>query len=317
MLETEMTAGKGLDPYIVWYNGKKRIYEGSVAEGAGRFLWQSPDQTGFYTLRAEAFPFNPASDLKGAVKELSLPVSAKNENTGAFFQKADQFTNWYQFAGNLWDSKAPAETNGTLAVQGGHPVRWLPAGSIYGLTIGPGDAYQLLLYSFIPGDKRGGGQFVLRFNPVSEGAVFSALFKGKGEDSSLVTLDLSLSSREDGMILGLNFGGKGISIPISSELLENEAFITAVIDFSIEADRFTAALSLENPGTANPKPVAITLSDPLTGEGTFRLGGSPEPAKGEKNDKSTVTAILDEFAVSDRATPLVSEKTSADSGESA
>jgi hypothetical protein len=391
MLETQVSAGEELDPYIVWYNGKKRIYEGSIAAGAGRFLWKAPDQTGFHTLRAEAFPFKPAPNLKGTIKELSLPVSKKYEHTGAFAKKADQFSNWYQFAGDLRDTKAPAETNNARVGQNNGSNRWLPADGIYGLAIGPNSTYQLPHAPYTHAqDERVDGQFLLRFKPVSGGTVFSALFNG--EDSSSVTLDLSLSTGEGGLNLGLNVGGKSISIPISTgiltelrssaepevrssplkpstelqsgknspleqttglqssksapleqttelqsskssslehstglqssksapleqstglqssksaplESLENEAFITAVIDFSFEADLFTAVLSLENSGGISPEPVSIPLSAALSGKGTFRLGGSPKPSRDE-----TVTAIFDEFAALYRVTVIVKEE---------
>ncbi|GHU90097.1 hypothetical protein FACS189476_09830 [Spirochaetia bacterium] len=318
MLETQVIAGEGLDPYIIWYNGKKRIHEGSIAEGAGRFLWKAPDQTGFHILRAEAFPFKPASDMKGTIKELSLPVSAKNEHTRAFAKQADEFTNWYQFAGDLRDTKAASDTNNAIPGQY-HSTRWIPAGGIYGLSIGPGDTFQLPLAFTYSENEQAEGQFLLRFKPVSEGTVFNAVFTG--ENGSPVTLDLALFTRKNGLSLGLNIGEKSISIPLPSKSLENEAFITAQIDFSIETNLFTAALSLEK-SDAVPAPITIPLSAALDGKGTFRLGGgsakdetkAPGAQKTSNsgnlpkvNDESAITAILDEFAVSYRATPLLDE----------
>ncbi|GHV87307.1 hypothetical protein AGMMS50255_6030 [Spirochaetia bacterium] len=347
MLETRVIAGEGLDPYIVWYNGKKRIHEGAIAEGADRFLWQAPDQPGFHTLRAEVFPFSPGAGLRGNIRELSLPVSAKNEHTGTFAKKADQFTNWYQFAGDLRDSRASAEKDRVLTSQKDHPLRWLPAEGVYGLALGAGDTYQLPLTPFAHSeDERVEGQLLLRFKPVSGGTVFSALFTG---DDPLL-LDMSLAAGEDGMILGLHVGEESIEIPLSSgisteqrgfflESLKNEAFITAEINFSIDTDYFTAALILENSGGDALEPVSIPLSAPLSGEVSFRLGDSPT-VTGKKNvsgstggeaqnsapavsssatilpnrkiDEPAVIAIFDEFAAMYRLTPIIKEEITAD-----
>ncbi|GHT71051.1 hypothetical protein FACS1894110_23520 [Spirochaetia bacterium] len=311
MLETQVTADERLDPYIIWYNGKKRIHEGRIADGAGRFLWKTPEQPGFQTLRAEAFPFKPAPGQAGKIKELSLPVSAKGEHTGVFAKEAEQFTNWYQFAGDLRDSRAPAETTRALVARKNHSSRWLPAEGIYGLAVSAGDTYQLPLASFIrSGDEQGGGRFLLRFKPVSNGTIFNALFNGAG--SSQMILDMNLSFGDRGLILGLKAGTKSVEISIPLASFANEAFTIAGIDFSIEADRFTAAVSLGESNPVAPEPVSILLSNPLSGEGTFRLGGPRRAAEGESalganetadsensatvNGESAVTAIFYEFA---------------------
>ncbi|GHU72008.1 hypothetical protein FACS189450_08990 [Spirochaetia bacterium] len=305
MLETQVRTGKGLDPYIVWYNGKKRIYEGSIAEGAGHFLWKTPDKTGFHTLRAEVFPFKPALNLKGTIRELSLPVSVKHEYTGAFAKKADQFTNWYQFVGDLRDTKAPADMSRALTGAKNHSPRWLPAEGIYGLAIGPGNTYQVpftpLVYSE---DEQAEGKLLLRFSPVSAGIIFSALFERK--DDSPVTLEMGLFTGKEGMILGLNVGENSIAIPLESP--ENKAFITAGIGFSLSADYFTAALSLENSGNDIPEPVIIPLSSPLSGKGTFRLGS----VQGSANSGTAAAVILDEFAAMYQVTPFVKEEADLD-----
>ncbi|GHV55655.1 hypothetical protein AGMMS49579_19080 [Spirochaetia bacterium] len=331
MLETQVTADKRLDPYIIWYNGKKRIHEGRIADGAGRFLWKTPDQPGFQTLRAEAFPFKPAPDQTGKIKELSLPVSVKGEHTGVFAKEAEQFTNWYQFAGDLRDSKAPAETTRALVTRKNHSNRWLPTEGIYGLAISTGDTYQVPLASFIrSGDEQGEGRFLLRFKPVSGGTVFNALFNGVG--SSQAILDMNLSFGDKGLILDLKTGTKSVEIPIPLKSFANEAFIMVGIDFSIEADRFTAAVSLGESNAITPKSVSIILSNPLSGEGTFRLGGPRRAAEGESalganetansensatvNGEPAVTAIFYEFAAkTHEVSPLVPENAAAEASK--
>ncbi|GHV48490.1 hypothetical protein AGMMS49546_39090 [Spirochaetia bacterium] len=307
MLEAQITADEQLDPYIIWYNGKKRINEGSIAGGAGRFLWKAPDQTGFHTLRAEAFPFKPASNLKGTIRELSLPVSAKKEKADPLAKKAEQFAYWYQFSGDLRDSKTPAETARTITLRGNHPIRWLPAGSVYGLAVGPGDAYQIPLAPFnrLENDRTG-GQLLLRFKPVSEGTVFTALF-GRGN-----SLDMNLSIGDKKLILSLDADGQNVEIPLSLESMDNDTPVTVTIDFCFEANRFIAGLNLEKFGATISEVMSIPLSAALSGEGTFRLGGVRSVfGTSEKNEESPVTAIFDEFAASYQVTPLLNTETAA------
>ncbi|MCL2879365.1 MAG: hypothetical protein FWF29_03890, partial [Treponema sp.] len=77
LLEAKVEADPRLNPYIVWYDGKKIINEGKLADGAGFIFWNAPVQNGLQTLRAEIFPVLDHAGIGGITKEIILPVSGK------------------------------------------------------------------------------------------------------------------------------------------------------------------------------------------------------------------------------------------------
>jgi hypothetical protein len=303
MLEAKVAADERLDPYVVWYNGKKRIGEGRVSGGAELILWKAPEQTGFHTVRAEAFPYLPAAGVYGKSREVSLPVSSKAAGIGYFSGESEQITHWYQFRGNLQDSKMPVSTERALIPKEEKVSRWSPQNNIYGLAIGPRDIYLLPAFSFIPQEKQEGvGRFMLRFKPVAGGTVFSAFFKSDSPPDS-VYMDLVLSKET----LQVNLTGAETSevVPVDFAPEEAEGFITLFIDYEITGDRLGVTLGREN--TTPPEPVVIVLSSPLNGEGSFQFGASLKNAEAGSADSSGASvppeeqeplsaAILDEFA---------------------
>jgi hypothetical protein len=304
MLEAKIISGERLDPYVVWYSGKKRISEGRVSGGADLILWKVPEQTGFHTVRAEAFPYLPVAGIYGKSLEISLPVSAKAAGTGYFSGESEHITHWYQFRGNLQDSKMPVATERALIPKGEKVSQWSPQNNIYGLTIGPRDIYLLPGFSFVPSEKQPGvGRFMFRFKPVAEGTVFSAFFKSEFPPDS-VYMDLVLSKET----LQLNLSGFEISEVIPADFVPEEAegFISLFIDYALDGNRLGVTLGREN--TTPPEPVVFVLSSPLNGEGSFQFGaslksaetGNTDSADGsvppEEPEPAPVTAILDEFA---------------------
>jgi hypothetical protein len=315
MLEVKVAADKRLDPYIIWYNGKKRISEGQVSGGAGLILWKVPEQTGFHTVRVEAFPYHPATGVYGQSREISFPISSKAADTGYFSGEADRITHWYQFRGNLQDSKTPVATERALIPRSERPSQWTPQDNIYGLTVGSKDIYLLPAFPVIPsGETRGGGQFMFRFKPVSEGTVFSVLFKSESA-SGPVYMDLALSKKT----LNLNIDTPGTSevMPVAYASEDGEGFITLIVDFLIDKNHLTVKLDRENGGPVPPEPKEIVLPSPLNGEGSFQFGASLKDT-GRKDEKTSVpdgerpippeTAIIDEFAFARMdASPLSGE----------
>ena len=85
MLEAGLDFDSRLDPYIIWYYGKNIIGEGKISEGAGRILWKTPEQAGFYSVRAEAFPFRLKRSISGMARDITMPISPKAVNQGYFF----------------------------------------------------------------------------------------------------------------------------------------------------------------------------------------------------------------------------------------
>ena len=316
MLEAQVVSDERLDPYIVWYSGRKRLSEGRFADGAGFMLWKAPEQTGFHTIRAEIFPVRPVLDLVGKSREITLPISSKVKSRGYFSPEAEDIVYWYQFQGNLQDSKTPVSTERALIPRGESNSRWLPEDTIYGLIAGPNASYFLPLFSLAPlEEKHNSGRFMLRFKPVSEGIILSVLFKSEAVPPDQVYMNLSFS----GETLNLDLIGQetAASIPVSYIPEEAAGFITLFVDFSIQEDRFDARLSMDG-GRFPAEPVSISLPNPLTGEGSFQLGASllkPEakekdavPVFSEEQAVFPVTVLFDEFAFSRLKEPIVPEE---------
>jgi hypothetical protein len=301
MLEAQVLSDERLDPYIIWYSGRKRLSEGSFAEGAGFMLWKAPEQTGFHTIRAEVFPVRPVSNLVGRSREITLPISSKVKSMGYFSPQAENIIHWYLFQGNLQDSKTPVSTERALIPRGEKNSHWLPEDNIYGLAAGPKTSYLLPLFLFArPEEKHNSGRFMLRFKPVAEGIIFGALFKAESSPPDQVFMNLSFSAET--LTLDL-IGGEtsaSISLPYVSE--EGNGFITLFVDFSIWEDRFDARLSREYDENLPPEPVSISLANLLSGEGSFHLGASLiKPTASvlpEDQALPPVTAIFDEAALS-------------------
>ncbi|MDR2258371.1 MAG: hypothetical protein LBE14_04385 [Treponema sp.] len=308
MLEAKIIADERLNPYVVWYSGKKRIGEGLISEGAGLIFWKAPEQTGFHTIRAEAFPRRPEGGIYGRSREISLPVSSKAANAGYFSGESEHIIYWYQFQGNLQDSRIPVATERALIPKGERTSQWAAQNNIYGLTVGSKDIYLLPAFSPIPGEKKTGiGRFMFRFKPGAEGTVFSVLLKSESPSDS-VYMDLVLS--KETLQLNITAPETSGTIPADYAPEEAEEFITLFIDFSAAGNQLAVNLNRENPAPAPPEPKIIVLSNPLSGEGSFQFGASlnTDAKAPDKADTSTsipaegssvpVSAILDEFAVS-------------------
>ncbi|MDR3173464.1 MAG: hypothetical protein LBU19_04360, partial [Treponema sp.] len=307
MLETQVEYGKELDPYIIWYNGKNRIGEGFAAAGAIRLLWTVPLRSGFYTIRAELFPFKPRAGQRGKVKEFSLPVSQKNETSSG--PAAGDYLYWYRFAGNLLDTKTGKGLN---LVQGDKvSSSWYPADQVYGLALDEGESYEAPRY-FLELPKDGGGElgFFIRFLPLKNGRIFSARL------GSSLTVSLFL---EDGTLL-LDLKEQGQGSRISKVLPESGRGFTGVfITVKLDKLRAGASLVLGTPDkTESPWPeteaesgdtliqaptewAEIELSQPLSGELRSWIGAETEKvSKPEKEgrDKSPAPNSPSESAVS-------------------
>jgi hypothetical protein len=282
MLETNLAAGTDLEPYLVWYNGKKRVHEGYAADGAARFLWQAPAQTGFHVLKVEAFPFKPRNTVTpapiGRIKESSLPVSTKNDSrvlytvpaeleTG-FSKKYLGVTRWYQFFANLDDSAGTGGSKNTLTAVN-HVPEWLPQGNIFGVAIGPSHHFTIPEPLFIPparGDIE--GRLLFRFVPLADGTIFSGSFK---LENSLETLELNLSRDREMLILNYSVGNVSDEKTVPLVIGQNEELITAVVSFSVTKGRLSVSLALDTPAQFLPGE-SIPLPGALTGYGIFQIG---------------------------------------------
>ncbi|MDR0642029.1 MAG: hypothetical protein LBG07_06180 [Treponema sp.] len=292
MLETLVDYGKDLDPYVIWYNGKKKIGEGFAAAGAVRLLWKAPLRPGFHTIRAELFPSRPRAGQKGKIKEFSLPVSQKNETD--FAAAADDYLYWYRFAGDLLD----ARTGKALNLVQGEKVSpsWYPAEQVYGLALDEGEVYELPA-CFLEIPENGGGRlgFFIRLLPLKDDRVFSARLGS--------SLTVSLFLEEGALFLDLEEQGQLSRISrVLPESGRRPSFTGVFI--TVRFDEFRAAASLalgalDGAGASWPgmdvedesapeEPLAlsewaeISLNEPLSGELHSWVGAVREPTKPEK-----------------------------------
>jgi hypothetical protein len=268
MLEARVDFDKRLDPYIVWYNGRKRISEGKISEGAGIILWHAPEQTAFTVIRAEVFPYKEVPDFAGKRREISLPVSSKVENL-AFFSGSADFIQWYQFSGNLRDSMNAMSSEKALIPSGENQTQWLPANSIYGLAAGEENSYILPDIVFA-----GNGRLQFHFKPVAGGSFLKGRFNSDSLKMNTVKMELSLDG--ENLVLSIRENVLGLSQKISAALpdTENGELVTVFVDFSMDAKYFAARLVLENQESDSAQILVLPLGAPLSGKANFQLGSS-------------------------------------------
>jgi hypothetical protein len=339
MLEVRVDYGADLEPYVVWYNGSRRIGEGFVNGGTARLLWKAAQQTGFHTIRAEVFPFEPQAGVKGMVRELSLPVSSGVRGDSSI--SIEDFLYYYQLAGDLREMGTGAELDRTHAEKAA-PL-WYPAEQIYGLALENGNSYEALpnvldFSAISSGDKTGQLRFFIRFFPLGEGTILSALL-GEGAHSVAVRLFL----RENALYFELEGEDKKIlSDPLAADRVRN-SFMGVALDLEIRGTGIRAFLTPADsplpldslPSAARPGPSPETgdavppppeqraadvpfleLDNPPGGELRSWLGEAeplntgeavPENPAGPLNDKPAPlpVAVVDDFSalfrVSDQA----------------
>jgi hypothetical protein len=308
MLEAKLNFDARLEPYFIWYNGKKIISEGSYSDGGGNLLLKTPDQNGFFPVSVEVFPIINRHGLTGYSQGLSLPVSSKAPEMHLLSIDVPQLLYWYVFEGDLTDSIKPkrtaAEDRVISPVEKINP-RWLPAGGTYGLLSGWNEAYTLPAAS-LPNNGTESRQFIFRFMPVSEGVLFNVQF-GPSFD---VTMSLSMESAN--LVLTLATPLKSVSQTFGLTYLEPDVFVTACVDFSIWPDFVAAELNVmgysneqEEPDV---KPIAIAAK--LDGKIKTTLGihlenkeAASNPQADQKAEientmrKPILTALWDEFAL--------------------
>ena len=297
MLEAKINFDSGLDPYIVWYNGKRIIGQGNYSNGAGNLLWAAPEQSGFVSLRAEAFPVLNHQDLSGFVKDISLLVSTKTSDMHLLSEDAPNLLYRYIFDGNLNDSTEKSSEERALKPEGNISPKWMPSGGTYGLVTGINSAYTLPEISFSK-DRAYNWQILCRFKPLNNGEILIVQF---GNSTNTVII---LSADDDKLILTLASPQGAVSETIT--LPETDLFITAAINFSVFTDRLSADLNVRgNFGDVTEisgKP--IVLETETTGKFIIMLGGKTNYSvpENEKSDHTTTrghlySALWDELAV--------------------
>ena len=352
LLEAKVEADTRLNPYIVWYNGKNVIKEGRLSEGAGFILWQAPEQNGFQSLRAELLPSRNRERIKGIHREIILPVSAKavradfiSGQTLIDFSETipdpedetedavpaaplraslSDMMHWYQFAATLKDSRNPLLGEKAVNPKIEKEPRWAPLTHSYGLTTGPNDIYELPPLTFVKkSEEQGGGLFLFRIKPTSDGTVLYATL-ASAESSEQVTMELSVAEGYLSLLLSSAEGAAGkISVPIGNE--SDHPVVTAALLFYIFPEYFEARLITEKFPAGRVASTRIRVSGLLDGQCRVSLGKADTPnaedseteaedrENGEryrrqnKSENTPVSAVWDQLAVLYMPAPEPSE----------
>jgi hypothetical protein len=322
MLEAKVIADNSLDPYVIWYDGKKRINEGKTSDGGNKFFFQIPEENGFRLLRVEAFPFppdrknsgktenpGPEARAKGKIRELSLPVSSKGKGQEYFFipEEEENFAGHYLFAGDLRDSLDSLQERFLAREDAdGSGLNWLGYGGTYGLAVGPEDCYLVPQAIFAPwGQDQGEKIFNFRCKMLRDGTVFSA-FHGNGSTV------FELSRINENFVLTLK--AEENSRKVETALPPVEDFIAFTLSLAFRENTLAAVLSPEGMPQAE---VSLDLAGVPAGGLSYRLGAPPsgkteegesaeeseepeEPEEEEKDPPGLPVLILDELAVTAR-----------------
>jgi len=318
MLEANLNFDSRLNPYIVWYDGKKKISEGKFSDGAGLLFWKTPDQNGFYSLFAEVFPAEKSDELSGYKKEISLLVSSNIKDIHLVSANIEQLVNWYVMEGNLNDSKNIASADRALKPGSKNKPKWIGLDGTYGLATGYNNILKLPKTLVLNKDTEI-WQTLFRFKPLSSGVILSVHF-----DSS-PDVSMFLSIEDKNLVLTLVSPQKTVSQTVSilkesSELSEDTqtindiSFLTTGIKFSIKSGVLSAQINVVGilkPEALETKP--ITLETKIKNEFNITLGFIEDPllakgkTAGEESESSAnkkkagvypgYNALWDEFAL--------------------
>jgi len=301
LLDAKINFDSRLDPYVVWYSGKKIIDEGLYSNGAGYLLWKAPAQNGFVPLRAEVFPSWERSGLAGYQKGISLLVSSKEIDMHLLSEDTPNFVQWYPFEGDLNDMVTKnTEKKIIRPVESNKPV-WQPSNGTYGLASGDNITYKLPDIPFTNNGK-GAWQIISRFKPINEGDIFSVQF-GPAFDTTM-----TLSSKKSNLVLTLASASKSDSETLKLPE-DKDSFVTVSVKFIIQSGRLSAKLSFIKPANINDfinqnepiiRPITVDVS--LDKEIKISLGQKISLADTEEAaavPKPAVTVIWDELAILD------------------
>jgi hypothetical protein len=271
-------------------------------------LLKTPDQNGFFPVSVEVFPIVNRHGLTGYSQGLSLPVSSKAPEMHLLSSDVPQLLYWYVFEGDLTESLKPKRTVAEdRAISPAEKIipRWMPAGGTYGLLSGWNEAYALPAAS-LSNDGAESRQFLFRFRPVNEGALFSVQF------GPSVDVTMSLSMESENLVLTLATPIKTVSQTFWIADLEPDVFVTACVGFSIWPGFLAAQLSVMGYSNEQEEPEIkpIVLAAKLDGKFKTTLGVHVENKEAASNlppDQNSeteftnrnpiLTALWDEFAL--------------------
>jgi hypothetical protein len=301
LLDIKLDFDSRLDPYVVWYNGKKTIDEGKYSSGAGSLLWKAPDQNGFVSLSAEVFPSFEKAGLAGYQRGISLLVSSKEVDMHLLSKDTPNLVRWYTFEGDLTDSLAKDSKERAIEPAGNNRLKWMPSNGTYGLASGGDNEYSLPSFPLLINEKET-WQIVSRFKLLSEGEIYSVQF------GSVFDVTMTLSVNKTNIVLTLASPSKTYSETLKLPE-EKDSFVTVSVKFFVQSGRLYAKQVLEKSGLAmdslkDPPVNPISLEADIDKEFKIILGQQSNPAddaqaaaKQVAVQKQAFTAIWDELAI--------------------
>jgi hypothetical protein len=291
MLETVLDFDSRLNPYIIWYNGRRKIGEGYFSDGAGYLLWKAPEQSGFFYLRAEVFPVDNHNGLSGYQKDISLLVSSKAIDVNFISEDIPQLLHWYTFEGNLNDSKMASPVEWALKTDAKNKPKWAGANGTYGLLVGSQDVFSFPNV-LITNDGTEIWQMLFRFNPLNDGVILSVRFVNYSD------IFMNLKVEDQNLVLELVSPTEIFSQ--SHALPEEDSFIKAGVVFSILPEMLSAKINIMGDYLINSEVdlEQAGIAAEIEGEFQILLGNKPESnGETEAVKKREFTAIWDEFAL--------------------
>ncbi|MDR2802990.1 MAG: hypothetical protein LBB22_01710 [Treponema sp.] len=295
MLETEIDASDGISPYIIWYNGKQKISEGFISDGAERIFWVAPTQNGFQNIRAEVFPFDPTKHyqlIHGLSHSVSLPVSQKHGRTGYYNDIEIQLSRWYRLWGNFTDARDPANPAAELIKVGDAETLWLPlSGGAYGLAVGAENEYKLpgSFFKYIR-QGEGSGELLFRFSPRSGSAKNPVIaFNLRGvfelqdvEEEGECAIYLSLTEENLEVKAVYREEVQHIRMPL---IIDDSGFVSVAVDFQFFEKNTVISIGIEE---AAAKKIenweSIDIEFMADGNGSIQFGGIFETSGSDEDN---------------------------------
>ena len=237
MLEADVKFDGVLDPYIEWYNGKRKIAEGKISGGADKLFWKAPEESGFYSVSAIVYPIENYQNLLGYNKEISMLVAAKSLDMHLVKEDVPpkqglRLTNWYVFEGNLHDSKtiSSEKAENIQPVTGAGKVqsaaeqkisersithaknapKWKAARGTYGVVTGNDNILNLPKIAAADKDHEN-WQLLFRIKLENEGGILSVKFREAGQSDKINDVFLHLSFENSKLILSLTSPSETVS----------------------------------------------------------------------------------------------------------
>jgi hypothetical protein len=289
MLETALDFDSRLNPYIIWYNGRRKISEGFFSDGFGHLLWKAPEQSGFFSLRAEVFPVENYG-LSGYQKEVTLLVSSKSIDVNLVSENIPQLLHWYTFEGGMNDSKMISSPEQALKPNTRNNPIWAGANGTYGLVTGSQDIFSIPKVTILNNGNET-WQILFRFKPLNDGIILCVQFGN--------SRDILMCLKKEGQNLVLELVSSSETASVIYALPEQDSFIKAGITFSVLPKMLSANLNImgdyiyKNEFDGERAAIGAEI------EGGFQilLGYAPEGAGGPEAARKRDTAIWDEFAL--------------------